>query len=264
MKRFLIFFFLFVLTVFGEDKIVAIVGNKPVFEKEVVLRSKRDKIDYPIALQVLIEEKLLLYQAEKNKIEVSDEEIKNEIERIKKNFPSLKEFYNYLNERQIKISQLREEIENSLKIRKLIRNEVISKIEITPVEIANEMKKIEEEYNEYEFFFKWFDNEEDAEKFVRNFNTESLKEMELAKLKSSEIIEEILEKISKMEKEKISFPFKIGEKWIVIYLKEKTHLDADKLEIYREAKDRIFKIKYSLLYRNFIEELKKTIPVKFL
>lgn len=151
-----------------------------------------------------------------------------------------------------------------MKIKKLIRAEIISKIEITPVEIANEMKKIEDEYNEYEFFFKWFDNKESGDEFVEKFNSESLKEMEYAKLKSSEIIEEILEKISKLEKGKITSPIKIGEKWVVIYLKEKNELNADKLEKYIQAKDRIFKTKYSVLYRDYIEELKKTIPVKFL
>jgi foldase protein PrsA len=264
MKKILIFFFLIIFPIFTQDKIVAIVGDKPIFEKEIVLRSFRDKIDYSTSLNYLIEEKLLLYQAEKNKIEVTDEEVKNEIERIKKNFPSLKEFYDYLKENKINISQLKEEIGNALKIKKLIRAEIISKIEITFVEIANEMKKIEDEYNEYEFFFKWFDNKESGDEFVEKFNSESLKEMEYAKLKSSEIIEDILEKISKLEKGKITSPIKIGEKWVVIYLKEKNELNADKLEKYIQAKDRIFKTKYSVLYRDYIEELKKTIPVKFL
>ena len=264
MKKILIFFFLITFGIFAQDKIVAIVGDKPIFEKEIILKSYRDKIDFSTSLQYLIEEKLLLYQAEKNKIEISDEEIKNEIERIKKNFPSIKEFYDYLKENRINISQLKEEIANSLKIRKLIRDEIVSKIEITPVEIANEIKKIEDEYNEYEFFFKWFENKEIAERFVEKFSLENLKEMEYTKLKSSEIIEEILEEISKLEKGKITSPIKVGEKWVVIYLKEKNELNADKLEKYIQAKDRIFKTKYSVLYRNYIEELKKTIPIKFL
>ncbi|MCM8785304.1 MAG: SurA N-terminal domain-containing protein [Candidatus Omnitrophica bacterium] len=264
MKKFFILFLIFVFVIFGQDKVIVVVGNKPVFESEIIYRSKRDKIDPSLALQILIEEKLLLYQAEKNKIEVSKKEIKDELNMIKKSFPSLEEFYEYLKQRQIKIQQLEQEIENNLKIRKLIRNEIISKIEITPFEIANEVKKIEQEYNEYEFFFKWFDSEKESERFVEKFNLDSLKEMDFAKLKSSEILDEIIEEISKLEKGKLTSPIKVGEKWIVIYLQDKKELNPDKIEKYRQAKDRIFKIKYSNLYKEYIEKLKKQIPIKFI
>ncbi|MCM8810994.1 MAG: SurA N-terminal domain-containing protein [Candidatus Omnitrophica bacterium] len=264
MKKISILFLIFVFFIFGQDRVIVVVGNKPIFESEVIYRSKKDKIDFSLALQKLIEEKLLLYQAEKNKIEVSKEEIKEEIDMIKKSFPSLNEFYDYLKQSQIKIEQIEQEIENNLKIKKLIKNEILSKIEISPFEIANEIKKIEQEYNEYEFFFKWFDSEKESEKFVEKFNLDSLKEMEFAKLKSSEIIDEIIKEISELEKGKLTSPIKIGEKWIVIYLNDKRKLNPNKIESYRQAKDRIFKIKYSNLYKEFIEKLKRQIPIKFL
>ncbi len=262
MKKLIIFFSLFIILLYGEDKIIAIVGNKPIFEIEIIRKSKVDNIPPSIAFNQLIEEKLLLYQAEKKGVEVKEEEIKSEIERIKKSFPSLKEFYSYIKSLEMNMAQIENEIANNLKIRKLIKSEIIDKIEITPVEIANEFKKIEDESNEYEFYFKWFNTKEEGENFIKNFSQESLKDMEYTKLKSSEIIDEILNQISKMEKEKISELIQVKTKWIVIYLKDKAQRDIDKYEKYKEVKDRIFKTKYSSLYRNYIEELKKSVPIE--
>ncbi|MCM8766742.1 MAG: hypothetical protein NC901_01595, partial [Candidatus Omnitrophica bacterium] len=63
MKKISILFLIFVFFIFGQDRVIVVVGNKPIFESEVIYRSKKDKIDFSLALQKLIEEKLLLYQA---------------------------------------------------------------------------------------------------------------------------------------------------------------------------------------------------------
>ncbi len=262
MKKIFIIFSLFSIFLFSQDKIVAIVGNKPIFETDVIKKSKIDNLPYSISLKQLIEEKLLLCQAEKKGIEIKNEEIKSEIEKFKKNFPSLKDFYAYLKKIDMPITQLENEIAKSLKIRKLIKTEIIDKIEISPVEIANEFEKIKGEMSEYEFYFKWFDNKEECEKFIENFNQEELNKMEYAKLKSTEIIEEILSEITKTKKGNLTGPIEINKKWVVVYLKDKNQIEMDKYEKYREVKDRIFKTKYSILYKNYIEEIKKSIPVE--
>ncbi|MCM8804345.1 MAG: SurA N-terminal domain-containing protein [Candidatus Omnitrophica bacterium] len=264
MRKVLIIFNLFFLLSFGQNKIVAIVGNKPIFEKDVIKKSKIEKIDYMTSLNSLIEEKLLLSQAEKKNIGINEEEIKNEIEKMKKNFSNINDFYDYLKKLGINISQLKEEIGNNLKIKKLIKYEIINKIQISPIEIAKEMGKIESNFSEYQFYFKWFDNKEDCERFFENFNEDKLKEMDFTKLKSSEVKEEILYEIEKIEGNKLTKPIQINNRLIVIYLKEKTQLNLDKYEIYKQAKDKIFKIKYSILYKDYIEELKKSIPIKIL
>lgn len=262
-KRLFLFFFLFI-PLFSQDRIVAIVGNKVIFENDVLRKSKIEKIDYSTSLNSLIEEKLLLCQAEKENIEVKDEEIKNEIERMKRSFKTLNDFYNYLKISGLSLSQIESEIENNLKIKKLVREKIIKKIEITPVEIANEMEKIEGKYCEYEFYFKWFDNLTSCEEFIKNFSAKSLDEMEYAKLKSLEIIDEILNLLEKTEKGNLSDPIFLKGKYLVLFLKDKIKIDVDKYTKYKEAKDKIFKIKYAILYRNYIEELKKSIPVKIL
>jgi parvulin-like peptidyl-prolyl isomerase len=264
MRKILTIFNLILLPLFTQNKMVAIVGNKPVFENDVIRKCKIENIDYSTSLNLLIEEKLLLYWAEKENIEVKDEEIKNEIERIKRSFSKYEDFYNYLKNAGMNISQFEEEVADSIKIKKLIREKIINKIQISPVEISEEMKKIELKYYEYEFYFKWFDNKETCEKFIKEFNEDELKKMEYAKLKSSEIIEEILNVIECMKEGNLSEPFNVKGKWIVIYLKEKTPLEIDKYKIYREAKDRIFKIKYSTLYKDYIEKLKNLTPIKIL
>jgi parvulin-like peptidyl-prolyl isomerase len=264
MRNFLVIFNLILVSLFSQNKIVAIVGNKPVFESDIIRKSRIENIDYKTSLNSLVEEKLLLYWAEKENIEVKGEEIKNEIERIKKSFSRSEDFYNYLKRAGMNISQFEEEVANSIKIKKLIKEKIISRIQITPVEIYEEAKKIESKYYGYEFYFKWFDSKETCEKFIKEFNENDLKKMEYAKLKSSEIIEEILNVIEYMEKGKLSEPFQVKGKWFVVYLYEKSPLEMDKYKIYKEAKDRIFKVKYSLLYNDYIEKLKNSTPIKIL
>ncbi|MCM8772285.1 MAG: SurA N-terminal domain-containing protein [Candidatus Omnitrophica bacterium] len=264
MKKLFLFLSLFIFSISGENKIVAFVGNKPIFEKDILIKSQIGNISFPLAFKTLIEERLLLYEAEKQGIEVNEKEVANEIEKIKKNFVSLQDFYNYLKSIGITRLQLEEEIKNNLKIKKLIKKEIVDKIEITPLEIAREYEKIGNEMNEYEFYFKWFENKEEAENFSKNFNQELLKDMEYAKLKSSEIINEILEKLEKAEKNTIMEPFQINQKWIVIYLTNKISMEMSKYEKYKEIKERIFKTKYSEIYKDYIEKLKKTIPIEII
>ncbi|MCM8818603.1 MAG: SurA N-terminal domain-containing protein [Candidatus Omnitrophica bacterium] len=262
MKKILLTFISITFFLFSQDKMIALVGNKPIFEIDVMRKSKIENIPYSVSLNRIIEEKLLLHQAEKKGIEVKKEEVKNELNKFKKSFPSLNEFYNYLKKTGITLSQLEVEIENNLKIRKLVKNEIIDKIEISPVEISIELEKLKDEIYEYEFYFKWFDTKEDGQKFIENFNENSIKEMEYAKLKSSEMIDEILNEIKKIDKEKLTDLIQIKTKWMVIYLKNKNQIDVDKYEKYKEVREKIFMIKFSNLYRNYIEKLENSIPIE--
>ncbi len=260
MKKF-IFFILISFTIYCQDRIVAIVGNKPIFEKEVIFKSKSEKIDYKTAFDLLIEEKLLLSQVEKKDIKISREELTKEIDSIKKKL-GLENFYEYLKLRNITYVQFEEEILKSLKIRKLIKEEIINKIEISPVEIAKEMEKLETNNYLFEFYFKWFERKEDGEFFIKNFNEEKIKEMEYGKLKGYEIRDEILSLIKILNPGEISNPLEIDDKYLVVYLKNKEAQKVEKYQLYSETKDRIFKTKYSIAYKSFIEKLKNEIPVK--
>lgn len=264
MKKILIVFFFLLFSLFCEDKIVALVGNKVIFESEIIKRVNEEKIPYSISLEKLIEEKLLLYRAEKEGIGVSEDEIKNEIKKIKENFPSNKEFYNYLKKQGLTITKLKDRIKDTIKINKLIRKEIIDRIRISPVEIDQEIKKIENSLKEYEFYFKFFNTKDECEKFIKEFKKEKLKEMEYANLKSFEIMDEILSEIEKMEKDNLSNPIKIKNNWVVVYLVNIKKAEMDKYEIYKQAKEKIFKTKYSSLYKDYIQKLKNSIPVKFL
>jgi len=258
----LLIFNLLFISSFTQNRIVAIVGNKPIFESDIIKKSKIENIDYSTSLNLLIEERLLLYWAEKENIEVKEEEIKSEIEKIKKNFSKREDFYNYLRNIGMNIFQFEEEVANGIKLKKLIKEKIIKEIQITLVEISEEVKKIELKYCEYEFYFKWFDTKENCENFIERFNVDDLKKMEYVKLKSSEIVEDILNVIEHMEKEKLSEPLQIKEKWMVIYLKEKIPLEIEKYKKYKEAKDRIFKIKFALLYNEYIKKLKNLTQIK--
>jgi len=69
-----------------EDTSVVMVGNKVVLESDVRAKMKEENKNYEEALRDAVIEKMLLFQAEKEGIVVTSEELTFEIGQIKKRF----------------------------------------------------------------------------------------------------------------------------------------------------------------------------------
>jgi parvulin-like peptidyl-prolyl isomerase len=136
------------------DKVVAIVND------EIITQSDVEKILAPLSAQYvtvyskeefprklaeakrniinkLIEDKLILAEAKNQKIEVSDEEVEAEIEKLKAQFSSPDEFETALFKQGLEIADLEKNYHNQIMIQKVINSQVKSKVVIKPTEITD-------------------------------------------------------------------------------------------------------------------------------
>lgn len=259
MKKLIIIFSLLTAFLFSSDRTVAFVGKTPVFESEVYQIIYTEKASFDKALERVIERKLIVEKAKKEDIEVKEEEINKEFERIKSSFPDEKSFMDNLKKSGITVAELKNILKEKVITRKFIEKEIIRKIEISTSEVANFMGK-HSEITEYNFKFKWFESKEKADEFC--ISPDSNKMEESGYLKEDEILPEILENLKKLKKGMFSRPFKIGNKFIVVYLIDiKKEEVKDIKQLYQIARRKIYKEKFNTLYANLISRLKEEIPV---
>jgi len=88
------------------------------------------------ALNRLIEEKLLLEEAKKREVEVSDDEIDQRIERVKKRFASEEEFYQVIRESGMSVNKLKEKYKGQIMMRKLVNGLINTNVNISPTEVS--------------------------------------------------------------------------------------------------------------------------------
>ncbi len=146
------------------DKIVAVVND------EVITRGEVDKRLIPIAQQLktryhdakelqdalnearvdvteqLIDDKLILSEAKRMKIEVSDKEINGQIASVKKRFDTEREFISALRSQGLTLSELKKNYRVSIMGKKLMDMEIGAKINITPAEIFEYYKAHKSEF----------------------------------------------------------------------------------------------------------------------
>jgi parvulin-like peptidyl-prolyl isomerase len=88
-------------------------------------------------IEQLVEQKLLLSAARKENVEVTDKEVDPRIDEIRKKFASHREFEQALSAERTSLKDLRTRYRNQLIIRKFIDKKVVSKINISPVDIKS-------------------------------------------------------------------------------------------------------------------------------
>ncbi|MDD5747010.1 MAG: peptidyl-prolyl cis-trans isomerase [Candidatus Omnitrophica bacterium] len=87
-------------------------------------------------LNQLIEDRLILQQAQKNNLTVDEKEVETLIEDLKTNFKTAQEFDNVLAGQNITLPELRKRYREQLLIKKAVSQQIISKIIISPTEIS--------------------------------------------------------------------------------------------------------------------------------
>ena len=113
------------------ERIVARVNNEVIFQSEIedYIRSVRaqtgiekqgDEVKKKI-LDQLIEEKILLQEVEKERIEVSEDEVKTSFQDIKDKFPTKEEFNRELRKQGLTAIELQDNLRKQLKILKSLR-----------------------------------------------------------------------------------------------------------------------------------------------
>lgn len=101
-------------------------------------------------LERMVENRLLLQEAKREGIKVSEGEVQENIERVKSTFLSEKAFEMALENEGIKIEDLKKRYEEELMIKKLIDREVKPEVEVTKKEIRDYYEKNKSRFREEE------------------------------------------------------------------------------------------------------------------
>ncbi len=221
-------------------------------------------------LNTLIENKLILSLAKKEKVEVPQYWIRKELEKIISSYPSREAFYQTLAKKGLNITLLKERLKEQYLIQWMIEKYVRSKIKITPYEVTQFYYNNKEKFIKPCSYFLWigkWEKEEKAEKIYEKLkeNLKINKEscgLTHIQIEENELKEEI-KKIVKEMKEKELVKRKIGDFFYLIYLEKKTPSRRLSLE---EVKDEIYSLleekKFGELFKKWIQDLKKHALIK--
>ena len=144
------------------ERIVARVNNEVIFQNELedyirIVRSQTglEKQGSEVKKKILdqmIEEKIFLQEAEKEMIEVTDDEVKTAFQNLKDKFPTKEDFNKELIKQGLTVIELQDSLRKQLRILKLIEKNVKRKIQVTGKEVREyylqhkgEIKRSEEE-----------------------------------------------------------------------------------------------------------------------
>lgn len=140
------------------NEIVAVVND------EVITKQDLDKFFLPLKLQLksrysgkeleenlkkakdnllnkMVQDKLLLEEAKKNNLTVSEERVERKLGSIRQNFPTNEEFKKYLERSGMKVSDLKERYRQQFLIDKLVSKKIKSDITVNPNELLQYYKK---------------------------------------------------------------------------------------------------------------------------
>lgn len=97
-------------------------------------------------LNRLVDKTLLLQQAERNKVTVSDQDVDKRWNDLVKGFPSQEVLNNFLKGKKITEKQVKADIRDSMRIEALLHKEVISHVSVTDQEVREEFDRHREKY----------------------------------------------------------------------------------------------------------------------
>ncbi len=285
-KILLILFLLIPTSLFSqENRILAVVGKKVITQQDlnnylqmVYLRlsqiyngeelEKKLREEKENALQNLVQDKLLLQEAQRLKLTLDDYWIDKEINKIKKRFSSQGEFLEALQKKNLTLSDLRNRIKEQLLIEALIDREVRSKIKVSPAQITQYYFEHQDKFKtkgEYKLWVKVFDDENQAQDFYesqkKNLDLKEFSDFGWQPLES--LSPEVKEKLSNSRLQTLIEPIKLEGRYYIFYLEAKRPPRVIPL---KDAKDKIrsklFKEKFMLSLKSYANSLKKRFIVK--
>jgi len=259
----ILFTSLFTSTLYGiEDRCVATVGTRIIWDNDVKERASVRSVSYESALFGIIAENLFAIQAKKENIPVSREEVDNRLNLIINGYASREKFFEFLAENGVSIDQYREIIADQIRADKLISQKISSKISISLIEISKKISKMSEE-KEVVLLSKSFNDISEVESFISNLRenqNQAVSEMvSTGWIDSSRIDPFIMQKLKDAGKGKPVI-IRTSEK-IILYILV-AERDNSPEEKYMRARKEIFDEKYNALLSDYVDELRKTIPVK--
>ncbi|MCX7661512.1 MAG: SurA N-terminal domain-containing protein [Candidatus Omnitrophica bacterium] len=288
-KKIIILILFSLSSVLAEEKILAIVNNEVITRKDLEnfinsVSSQFDNVSYQNIdnslkkefLDKLIEDRLILQEAEKEKIKVEPSLIESRIKEIRDKYPSEKEFVSSLSQLGLTPSDLEIKIKEQILIQRMLELKIRNKIVVKPLEVNNYYQENKEEFIkpvEYELTVVKLENEDLANAIKEEIkkgkvleeiiNTFSLKPTYIKVKKNTELKLEIEQAISKLRVKETSLPVKIEN---IFYIFRLEKINPAIQEDFESVKERIynylFQKKFKELLDGWIEELKKNAYIK--
>jgi parvulin-like peptidyl-prolyl isomerase len=138
------------------DGIVAVVNEDVITRTDLVVRV-RELVEamgrdipleglppeaYRAALKQLIDQQLVVQQAEEAKVKVSNDEVTLKVRELQQRLQSEQAFQAWLDERQLTLEQLRRQVRNQLLSQRVIDEVIRPRIRVTPQEIAQALEAL--------------------------------------------------------------------------------------------------------------------------
>ena len=221
------------------------------------------------ALNKLIEDRLILEEAKKQKMDIPPAAINTQLNKVIASYPTREEFDNSLIERGLNVTLLKERIRGQFLMRQVIDVFVSGYINVTPQEISSYYAEHKKELVAEQKYVLWIIQTKD--KNILSATAKTLKEkgiqdagMHLVRVEAG--VKELKEEISGMVKELKEGEHsvkKIGEMYYLVYL-EKT-LPPKELSI-AEAREGIFNIiwnkKFKIRFEEWVAKLKDSAVIQ--
>jgi len=247
-------------------RIVAVVNDEAITEGEVE-ELMGPKGDFSSALNYLVEEILLLQEVKREQIELDQEIVNKELEKIKERFPSEEDFYRQLQKENLTAHQLKKNLEKQLLIQKLVRRKVLGRVSITPDEVEEKLSEgnfsDENSYRLSEIFRK---EKKEIEKILQKIKGGELKFDELATdlgyFRKQELGPEFQVVLPELKVGELSKPIKREDGYHLICITEKKEEERNPEELREAIRGELFQKKFNRRYKEFIAELKKNAHVE--
>lgn len=290
-----VYFLLWKPPTYAQDKIVAIVNNDVITQKDLndfvnfmriqlsselrglELESKIQSMKLDL-LNKLTEDRLILQEAKKNNLKIEDNRVREKINEVKKNYPTDIEFQNALAKEGLVLADIETRIREQLLMYSIIDREVRSKVKINPAEITEFYRKNIEEFKlpvQFELDSIAVKEESVALKILAKLkmggNFEELsKEFSatLSKLNTAQdgrLRSDIEAVVLKMQPGDISEPVKIGDDYYIFKLNNLLPIRQQSLS---EAQEKIYSFlinkKMQEIMSKWLDELKSRSYIKII
>ncbi len=216
-------------------------------------------------LERMIENRLLLQEAKRQEIKVSEGEIQENIERVKAGFLSEKAFELALEREGIKIADMEKRYEEELIIKKLIDRKVKPEVEVTKKEIRGYYEKNKGRFREAEKMkirYVLFKDYSQARKILEELKSgapfeEIVKEGYLGAFQRGQLDRRIEEVASSLQKGEISSIIKTEAGYHIIKLVKKEEARLKKLsEVREEIRNILSAQKMEQKLKEYLKKLK--------
>ena len=262
---------------FAQDKIVAIVNNDVITQKDLddfinfmrmqlAAEYKGEELENKIQsmksdlLDKLIEDRLILQEANKNNIKIDEDRVKVKINEIKKHYSSDSEFQSELSQRGLVQADIESKIREQLLMYNIIDLKIRSKIIIKPTEVTEFYQKNTEEFvlpeqrefepitlGEEKFAKEIYNNLKNGQKLEDLIMRYSLSVNKVKAIKGEQLRKDIEDVVFKMKPGEVSEPIKIEDKYYLFKLDSIIPPSQQKLS---EVQDRI----YAFLFNKKMQE----------